>query len=89
MRRDSASTKGDSFTPAGNKDDLPYQPGGVEGGCQKRSGQFDGAPHSFLRWARTILLFGDVAPEQRVQCFFPSYPIDQKKGFTQHRVLLF
>lgn len=71
MQRDSASTKGDSFTPAGNKDDLPYQPGSVERGCQKRSGQLDGASHSILRWARVILLLHEVAPDHRIQ-FFPQ-----------------
>lgn len=70
MQRDSASTKGDSFTPAGNKDDLPYQPGSLEGGCQIRSEQRNGASHSILRWAKAILLLDHVASDNRIQLFF-------------------
>lgn len=71
MQRDSASTKEDSFTPAGNKDDLPYQPGSLEGGCQIRSEQRNGASHSILRWAKAILLFDHVASDNRIQlCVF-------------------
>lgn len=74
MQRDSASTKGDSFTPAGNKDDLPYQPGSLEGGCQIRSEQRNGASHSILRWAKAILLFDHVASDNRIQFFFFFLP---------------
>lgn len=73
MRRDSASTKGDSFTPAGNKDDLPYQPGSLEGGCQIRSEQRNGASHSILRWAKAILLFNHVASDNRIQLYSPFF----------------
>lgn len=90
MRRDSASTKGDSFTPAGNKDDLPYQPGSLEGGCQIRSEQRNGASHSILRWAKAILLFDHVASDNRIQLYSPFfffaslYPTDRWGRFASH-----